>query len=164
LIDFKGDLNQHPLIDVTFDGADEIDSMRNLIKGGGGCHLQEKLIAVSSKELIIVADARKSSTHLGQNWKRGVPVEVILNGLVYVTSELKKIGGKCTIREGSGKAGPVISENGNILVDCDFGIIFDVEGLGKKLDSIVGLVEHGLFSGMADRVYFGSEDGSTTVI
>lgn len=109
-------MNQYPNIDVTFDGADEVDSELNLIKGGGGCHLQEKLVAVCSKSLIIVCDERKSSPLLGTNWKKGVPIEVIPSGLTYVLERLSEMNGNCLVREGSGKAGPVISDNGNIIV------------------------------------------------
>ncbi len=70
-------MNQYPNVDITFDGADEVDAQLNCIKGGGGCHLQEKLVAASSSSLIIVADYRKKSETLGKGWKRGVPVEVL---------------------------------------------------------------------------------------
>jgi len=72
------------MIDVTFDGADEVDARSNLIKGGGGCHLQEKIVAVCSKKLIIVADHKKQSIALGDNWKKGIPVEIVPNAVSYV--------------------------------------------------------------------------------
>ncbi len=72
-----GDLSTHSEIEVAFDGADEIDENFNLIKGGGGCHCQEKIVAFNSKKLVIIADYRKKSKHLGENWKQGVPIEVI---------------------------------------------------------------------------------------
>lgn len=109
-------MEAYPFIDVTFDGADEIDKKNNLIKGGGGCHLGEKLVASCSKRLVIVADWGKSSNILGMKWRKGVPVEVIPMGLTFVLSQLENMNGLCSIREGSGKSGPVVTDNGNFIV------------------------------------------------
>ncbi|KAI3662602.1 hypothetical protein MP638_000712 [Amoeboaphelidium occidentale] len=158
------DLEQYPSIDVTIDGADEVDADRNCIKGGGGCHTQEKIVAFNSKRLIIVADHRKVSKQLGQNWKQGVPLEVLSMAYKPVMNKIVAIGGKPTIRMAKSKAGPCISDNGNMIIDADFGVIEDPAKLNEKLIMIPGNIETGLFVQMAHKVYFGSADGSTFTV
>ena len=155
-----GSLDQNPIIDVDIDGADEIDSELNLIKGGGGCHVQEKIVASNSKQLVIIADYRKDSAKLGEKWKFGIPVEVIPLGYIPVMKKLEKIGGKPVLRMAKAKAGPVVSDNGNFIVDADFGIIKDPADLEKKIRMIPGVVDCGLFINMAVKCYIGMEDGS----
>ncbi|KAL0485098.1 ribose 5-phosphate isomerase A [Acrasis kona] len=158
------DLSQHPDIDVAIDGADEIDKDLNLIKGGGGCQLQEKILASCAKLLIIVADFHKESQNLGEYWKRGVPVEVIPMAVVPVMNKVKKLGGNPVIRFGVMKAGPVVTDNGNLVVDVDFGIIQNPNELNEQLTRIPGVVETGLFIGMADKVFIGQADGGLHTI
>lgn len=155
------DLDRTPELDVAFDGADECDAALNLIKGGGGCLFQEKLVASVAKRLFIVADHRKESAVLGSKWRQGVPIEVVPMARVPVTRRLLALGAKAaTTRTGSGKAGPVVSDNGNFIIDADFGDIVDPAALDAQLRAIVGVVETGLFVKMTTKVYFGAEDGS----
>jgi ribose 5-phosphate isomerase A len=149
-------LDEHPVLDLDIDGADEVDGQLNLIKGGGGALTREKIVAVASKKVVIVADESKLVEKLGA-FK--VPVEVLPFGLAKVTAELKKLGGVPVLREGKGKVGAVVTDNGNYIVDVDFGLIDDVKGLNQKLKLISGMVETGLFVGLTDAVYLGKKDG-----
>ncbi|KAJ3042281.1 hypothetical protein HDV00_007648 [Rhizophlyctis rosea] len=153
------DLNQHPTIDVAFDGADEVDTSLNCIKGGGACQLQEKLVAAAAKKFVVVADYRKDSEVLGTQWKAGVPLEVIPMAYVPIMGTIKRLGGNPVLRMATRKAGPVVTDNGNFVVDADFGEIKDPVDLDQKLLSIPGLVETGLFCRMASVAYFGNKHG-----
>lgn len=156
-------LSRETKIDVCIDGADEVDSNLNLIKGGGGCHVQEKIVASCANKFVIIADYRKSSKTLGTAWTKGVPLEVIPIALQPVITKIKAMGGNPIIRMGgSAKAGPAVSDNGNILVDAIFGAITDPATLHAKLLATPGVVDTGLFIGMACKAYFGQEDGSVT--
>jgi len=157
-----GDLNRFPEIDVTIDGADECDENLNLIKGGGACQTQEKLVAANSKMLVIIADYRKDSKTLGEKWRAGVPTEVLQLGYVSVMKKLAKLGGKPVLRMGMNKAGPVVTDNGHLVIDADFGEIKDPASLNTSIKMIAGVVETGLFIGMAQRAYFGQADGNTS--
>ncbi|CAK7893837.1 ribose-5-phosphate isomerase [[Candida] anglica] len=157
-----GSIEQFPQVDVAFDGADEVDPSLNLIKGGGACLFQEKLVASAAKTFVVVADYRKQSpTKLGNKWRQGVPIEVVPNSYVTVTSELKKLGAVAVnLRQGgSAKAGPVVTDNNNFLIDADFGEIEDPIKLHTQIKLLVGVVETGLFTGMAKVAYFGEENG-----
>ena len=158
------DLETCPQLDVCIDGADEVDSERNLIKGGGGCQVQEKVVASCAGELIIIADFRKQSTTLGTAWKKGVPIEVVPMAWKPVELQLKAMGGTPKLRMASQKAGPVVTDNGGFIIDCDFGKIDNPLALDVKIRAIVGVVETGLFVGMASKCYFGQEDGSVIEI
>jgi len=157
-----GDLNRFPELDITIDGADEVDDNLSLIKGGGACQTQEKLVAANSKQLIVIADYRKDSKLLGEKWRAGVPLEVLQLGYVSVMKKLAKLGGKPVLRMGMNKAGPVVTDNGHLVIDVDFGEIKDPAGLNTQLKMIAGVVETGLFVNMATRAYFGQADGTTT--
>jgi ribose 5-phosphate isomerase A len=157
------DLERHSEIDATIDGADEVDYLGNCIKGGGGCHLQEKIVAFNSKKLVIVADYRKKSDVLGISWKAGVPLEVLSLAYTVVLKKLKEMGGRPQIRMSKTKAGPCISDNGNMLIDCDFGQIKDVADLELRLKHVPGVLETGLFVNMAISAYFGNQDGTVEV-
>ncbi|KAK6200434.1 putative ribose-5-phosphate ketol-isomerase [Scheffersomyces amazonensis] len=156
-----GTIEQFPDLDIAFDGADEVDPKLSLIKGGGACLFQEKLVAASAKKFIVVADYRKESNVLGKQWTQGVPIEIVPNSYVKVTKDLKQLGAKTiTLRQGGkAKAGPVITDNNNFLIDADFGEIEDPADLHNKIKSLVGVVETGLFIGMASASYFGEEAG-----
>lgn len=161
-----GTIEQFPDLDIAFDGADEVDYQMNLIKGGGACLFQEKLVACSAKKFVVVADYRKKSPkYLGTNWKQGVPIEVVPNSWVKVSKDLKALGAKTiTLRSGgSAKAGPVITDNNNFLIDADFGEIEDAKALHDKIKALVGVVETGLFCGMAEKAYFGEESGEVSI-
>jgi len=157
-------LDINPIIDVDIDGADEIDKDLNLIKGGGGCLVQEKIVASNSKKLIIVADYRKSSNYLGEKWKKGIPIEVIPIASTPILLKLEKLGGHPLLRMASAKAGPLVSDNGNFIIDADFGVITNPSELNDKLLNIPGVVDTGLFIAMTTKAYIGKEDGSVIVM
>jgi len=157
-------LDQYPEIDIDFDGADEVDLDLNLIKGGGGCHVQEKIIASNARKLIIIVDFRKKSRNLGENWRNGIPIEVIPMAYVAVMNKLKEIGGSPILRMAQKKMGPVVSDNGNFIIDADFGIIKNPSEINNLLKQIPGIVDTGLFIGMTSSVYIGQKDGSVEVI
>ena len=152
-------LDQYPKIDLDIDGADEIDKSLNLIKGGGGCLVQEKIVASASKKLVIIADYTKKSEYLGEHWKKGVPIEIIPLAHVPIMKRLEKLGGIPVLRMAQAKAGPVVSDNGNFIIDADFGIIKNPLELNLKILQIPGVVDSGLFLGMAQAAYIGQEDG-----
>ncbi|XP_043554820.1 ribose-5-phosphate isomerase-like isoform X1 [Chiloscyllium plagiosum] len=155
------DLDRHPELDVAIDGADEVDCDLNLIKGGGGCLTQEKIVAGCAKRFIVVADYRKDSKSLGEKWKKGVPIEVIPMAYVPVTKAIAaKFGGEAELRMAVSKAGPVVTDNGNFILDWKFNNVSDWRKVNVGIKMIPGVVETGLFIGMAERVYFGLEDGS----
>lgn len=142
-------------IDVTVDGADEVDPQLRLIKGGGGAALREKIVASATKKLVIVADATKQVTRLG---KFPLPVEVIRFAQALVTKRIERLGAHVTLRRNPDGSVYVTDENNHIL-DCRFGEIRNPDGLAQQLSEMPGVVEHGLFIGMASVVLFarGSE-------
>ncbi|CAF0708522.1 unnamed protein product [Brachionus calyciflorus] len=166
------DLETFTSIDVTIDGADEVDKNLVCIKGGGGCHLQEKLIAYCAKKFILIADYRKKSTELGQSWHNGIPIEVLPSAYRLVKENIEKLyGGNAKLREftGStlGKAGPIITDNGNFILDWIFEIKDDNSGydwntINTNIKMIPGVIETGLFIDMAKVAYFGNADGTVT--
>lgn len=160
-----GDLDTNPILDVVIDGADEFDSDLTLIKGGGGCLTQEKIVAYSGKEFIIVADSSKKSDQLGDHWKKGIPIEVIPMARVPVTKSVTYMyGGEATLRMAKNKAGPVVTDNGNFILDWKFKKMHDWAEVHKEIKLIPGVVETGLFVDMAKCVYIGQPDGTVEVI
>ncbi|XP_061445201.1 ribose-5-phosphate isomerase [Rhineura floridana] len=158
------DLDRHPELNVAIDGADEVDLDLNLIKGGGGCLTQEKIVAGYAKSFIVIADYRKKSKSLGEQWKKGIPIEVIPMAYVPITRALaKKFGGVAELRMAVNKAGPVVTDNGNFLLDWKFDKVHKWDEVNVAIKMIPGVVETGLFINMAERVYFGMEDGSVNV-
>ncbi|SCU94083.1 LAFA_0F19746g1_1 [Lachancea sp. 'fantastica'] len=159
-----GSIEQYPALDIVFDGADEVDVNLQLIKGGGGCLFQEKLVSTSAAKFIVVADYRKRSPkYLGTNWVKGVPIEVVPSGYTRVLNDLRtKL--KCknaVLRQGApAKAGPVVTDNCNFIIDADFGEIEHPENLHRDIKMLVGVVETGLFIDNAQKAYFGNPDGS----
>jgi ribose 5-phosphate isomerase A len=137
------DLDRHPHIHVAIDGADEVDANLNCIKGGGGCCTQEKIVAYNADQFVIIADYRKDSTELGQQWKKGVPIEVLPMAYVPVLKKLEKMGAKPKLRMAIAKAGPVVTDNGGFIIDAYFGIINDPKSLDTQLRNIVGVIETG---------------------
>ena len=150
-----GSLDDYPNIDLTIDGADEVDPRLNLIKGMGGALVREKIVAASSRKEIIVVDESKIVRRLGT--RSPLPVEVIPFGAGFVRERLKVLGGNPKIRENDGKT--FISDNGNIILDTVFDAIDRPEQLERDINSIPGVVENGLFLGLADMVIVGHEDG-----
>lgn len=142
-------------IAVTVDGADEVDPQLRLIKGGGGALLREKIVASATRQLVIVADASKQVARLG---KFPLPVEVIKFAQALVTKKITALGANVTLRLGQdGK--PFVTDEGSHILDCRFGEIADADSLARKLSDMPGVVEHGLFIGLASVVLFarGSE-------
>lgn len=156
-------LEEHPILDLTIDGADQIDKELSMIKGMGGALAREKIVAVASKKLVIVADETKKVDVLGEN-NHPVPIEVLPFAAPVVMHKIKEIGGKPILREGKGKVGPIITDNGNIIIDAYFGLIHKPAELECKLKSLTGVVETGLFVKMADRVYLGKSSGVETIV
>ncbi len=151
-------LEEHPTLDLTIDGVDQVDNKLNMIKGLGGALTREKIVAASSRNNVIVADERKKVDVLGEN-NHPLPVEVVPFAASLVLRRIGEIGGKLAIREGKGKLGPVITDNGNIIVDTVFGLIRRPEELDRRLKSVPGVVETGLFIRMAHTVYVGTDSG-----
>lgn len=150
-------LDEHPVIDLAIDGADEVDKNLDMIKGGGGALTREKIVASAAQQVIIVADDAKLVTKLGSTFR--VPVEVLPFALAPATAEIRKLGGEPVLREGKRKVGALVTDNGNYIVDVDFGAIEDAKELNRKLNLIPGVVESGLFIGLADVVYLGKHYG-----
>jgi ribose 5-phosphate isomerase A len=148
-------LDEHPVIDVTIDGADQIDTKLNLIKGMGAALTREKIVASASKMNIIIADEGKKVAVLGEN-NHPVPIEVLPFAITTVKRMIEAVGGKAVLREGKGKLGPVITDNGNAIIDASFGVINNAAELEKKLKMIPGVVETGLFINLADIAYVGT--------
>jgi len=149
-------LEEHPKLDITIDGADQIDPDLNMIKGMGGALAREKILASASKQVVIVADETKLVKRLGTN--HPVPVEVLPSAAVIAMSKIRKLGGKPVLRVGTGKVGPVVTDNGNFILDVLMKKIENPEELDLKLRSIPGVVETGLFIGLADVVYVGTKN------
>ncbi len=149
-------LANNPSIDLTIDGADEVDENLNLIKGGGASLLREKIIAQASKQYIIIVDESKVSKSLGEKW--AVPVEVIKMAKDVEAENLKILGAEINQRLNSvGEL--LITDEGNYILDANFGIIENPEKLAKKLEKRAGIVEHGIFLKMADYVVVASDSG-----
>jgi len=151
-------LEEHPTLDLTIDGADQIDDELSLIKGMGGALAREKIVASASKKLVIVADERKKVKFLGES-NHPVPIEVIPFATPIVMHRIKEMGGKPFLRESNKKVGPVITDNGNIIIDVNFGLVYEPAELNHKLKGIPGVVETGLFVKMADLIYLGERSG-----
>jgi ribose 5-phosphate isomerase A len=134
-------------IAVTVDGADEVDPQLRLIKGGGGALLREKIVASATRQLVIVADASKQVPMLG---KFPLPVEVIKFAQALVAKRITALGAEVQLRTSSGK--PYLTDENNHILDCRFGQIQDADGLARQLSEMPGVVEHGLFIGMASVV------------
>jgi ribose 5-phosphate isomerase A len=147
-------LDEFPQIDVTIDGADEIDPELRLIKGGGGALLREKIVASASRQLVIIADSTKQVSMLG---KFPLPVEVIPFALRLAEKKISALGASVSLRtDSAGK--PFITDEGHHILDCNFGQIPDPPELARELKAVPGVVEHGLFIGMADVVLVGRGD------
>ncbi len=143
-------------IDLTIDGADEVDSDLNLIKGGGGCLLYEKLVAQASRREIIIVDAGKPSPRLGTKW--ALPIEVIPYCWGSQRRFLEGLGARVTVRQGQ-DGQPFHTDEGNLILDCAFGPIADPFVLARTLDSRTGIVEHGLFLGIATDLLVAGDGG-----
>ena len=142
-------LDQHPVVDLTIDGADEVDPQLDLIKGGGGALLREKIVARASRREIIVVDESKLSPALGTHWP--VPVEVIGLDWQAQAAYVESLGARPVLRRNSDGT-PFTTDQGNVILDCHFGPIEDPASLAVRLNESAGIVEHGLFLGLATDV------------
>lgn len=153
-------LDETPQLDLTVDGADEIDGALNLVKGGGGALLREKIVATASKLVVVIADAAKRVERLGAF---PLPIEVVPFGVKATAWKIERAlnhaacRGALAVRVREGK--PFITDNGNIIIDCALGVIPDAPKLAALLSGIPGVVEHGLFIGIARHAVIGTADG-----
>lgn len=142
-------------IDVTIDGADEVDDNLNLIKGGGGALLREKILAQASKTEIIIVDSRKTSKVLGEKW--ALPVEIVPFAYQNEKKYIESLGAKVTLRFKDEK--PFITDEGNYIIDCNFGEILSPNKLADLLNKRAGIVEHGLFIDLCNTLIIANENG-----
>jgi ribose 5-phosphate isomerase A len=140
--------------DVAIDGADQFTEGA-LVKGGGAAHAREKVVDTAADRLLIVADPTKEAATLDHL----VPVEVLPDARPTVSTRIDNLGGTPTLRAAEHKDGPVVTDNGNLVLDCDFGSIAAPAELATALSAIPGVVEHGLFVGVADEIHIGTADG-----
>lgn len=148
-------------LDLAIDGADEVDDDCNCIKGGGAAHLREKLVEYNSKIFVVIGDSSKAVKTIGTQFR--VPVEIIGDARVPVTQALNKLGADCVLREGVKKAGPVITDNGNMILDCHWESPINVAEMEDKINQIVGVVENGLFSKNKPIVFIAQDDGTVDI-
>ena len=149
-------LDEHPVVDLTIDGADEVDPHLDLIKGGGGALLREKIVAQASRREIIVVDESKLSPALGTRWP--VPVEVVPFGWRSQAAYLESLGAQPILRLSSDGT-PFQTDQGNLILDCHFGPISNPAQLAARLSGRAGVVEHGLFLGLATDVIVAGVEG-----
>lgn len=148
-------------IDLAIDGADQVLQGVSpaldgtLVKGGGAAHAREKIVDAAADRFVVVADPSKRTDELDSP----VPVEVLPDARATVADAIRTLGGTPELREATGKDGPVVTDNGNLVLDCDFGAIGDPESLATSLATLPGVVEHGLFIGLADELHVGTADG-----
>ncbi|MDC0251065.1 ribose-5-phosphate isomerase RpiA [Synechococcus sp. AH-551-P21] len=147
-------LNAIDRIDLAIDGADEVDPSFQLIKGGGACHVQEKLVADRAERFIVVVDSTKLVQRLNLDFL--LPVEVLPGAWVQVQSRLKSMGGVAELRMATRKAGPVVTDQGNLVLDVRFEAgISDPIALERDINNLPGVLENGLFVNLADEVLVG---------
>lgn len=141
-------------VDLAIDGADQVADGQ-LIKGGGAAHTREKIIDTAADRFAVVID----ETKLASTLTHPVPVEVLAAARSTVTDRLETLGADPTLRAGANKDGPVVTDNGHLVIDCAFGTIDDPDTLAIELSAIPGVLEHGLFVDLADVLYVGTADG-----
>lgn len=151
------ELDEAGKIDLTIDGADEVDPNKDLIKGGGGALLREKIIAFNSKKYIVIVDPSKMIDKLGISFD--LPVEILPHWHKGITECVKKVGCDPKLRKKAGNRDVYRTDNGNYILDCSFGGIDDPEELSRRLTSIPGVIEDGLFLDIADQIIIGKENG-----
>jgi ribose 5-phosphate isomerase A len=155
-------LAEHTEIDLTIDGADEVErGTLYLIKGHGGALLREKIVAAASKRMAVVADETKLVGHLGTHFS--VPVEVVPFGWQATERKLRQLGANPTLRLGADKK-PYVTDGGHYIVDCAYGPMQAPKEVAHRLDHVVGTVEHGLFLGFASQVFVGGQRGVTVLM
>jgi ribose 5-phosphate isomerase A len=151
-----GGLDEVDGIDLAIDGADQVSGV-DLVKGGGAAHAREKVVDAMAERFVVVADPSKRADVLSHP----VPVEVLPDAHTVVARTVRDAGGDPTLRRAERKDGPVVTDNGNLVLDCDFGEIPDPSALSRTLATVPGVVEHGLFVGLADEVHVGTDTGVT---
>jgi ribose 5-phosphate isomerase A len=156
-------LDEHSEVDVTIDGADQVTPELYLIKGMGAALAREKIVAAASKLNIIIADENKKVKLLGEK-DQGVPVEILPFAISLVKRKIVAAGGHPVLREGKGKLGPTITDNGNAILDCYFGEIANPGELEVKIKMIPGVVETGFFVNLTDIVYIGKTSGVEKIL
>ncbi len=153
-------LDTYPTLDLAIDGADEIDPQLNLIKGGGGALLREKIVAASARQFVVIGDSSKLVPRLGEHF--ALPVEVVPFALTPVRRRLESLGARVEPRLHAKQL--FVTDNQNVILDCHFsGGIADLTGLQARIRAIVGVVEHGLFLGMAQRALIAGPEGLRTL-
>ena len=150
-------LNENPALDMDVDGADEVDPDLNVIKGGGGAHVQEKIVAKASRRFVVVVDEGKLSKALGTRCP--VPVEVIPLAVPAVTRRICELDGTSLIRTAANGC-PFVTDNGNWILDCRFGPIAKPAALESELKEITGVIDSGIFADMADTLVVGAPAGA----
>jgi ribose 5-phosphate isomerase A len=156
-----GSLDEIEALDLAIDGADEVDRRKNLIKGGGGALLREKIVAAAARELVVVVSDNKLVERLGETF--ALPVEVVPFGWRRTAAALEALGARVTLRCGA-DGEPFVTDGAHRILDCALPPIDDPAALERCIDAIPGVVESGLFVGMAGRVLVGAADGSVRVI
>jgi ribose 5-phosphate isomerase A len=149
-------------LDLYLDGADEFSPNLDCIKGGGAAQLQEKIVCDASKSFVIIADESKAVAHLGTKFP--VPVEIAALARVPLTRRLEALGAKVVLRYGKGKAGPVVTDNGNLILDLTFAQPVDCSAMEARIQTLTGVIEVGLFGGRAELAYLGRADGSCEIL
>ena len=139
--------------DIAIDGADQVAG-DTLVKGGGAAHAREKIVDTAAKRLLIVVDSSKTADELDHF----VPIEVLPDARTTVAARIKELGGEPTLRAATRKDGPVVTDNGNLVLDCDFGTIAEPAELAGTLSTIPGILEHGLFVDCADEIHVGTDE------
>lgn len=151
-------------LDLSIDGADEIDPDNNLIKGGGAAHVQEKIVEYNTKRLVIIADESKLVPHLGTKFP--LPVEIIPASRGPVVHEMEKLGASCVLRSCAGKDGPIVTDNGNQILDCTWPVLPDGSSpvnpakMEDRVNKITGVVENGFFTKNKPLVFIAHADGT----
>jgi ribose 5-phosphate isomerase A len=141
-------------VDLAIDGADQITET-DLVKGGGAAHAREKVVDANANRFVVVAEPSKEVDVLDHP----VPVAVLPDAYPVVAEGVRDLGGDAELRAAERKDGPVVTDDGTLVLDCDFGAVEDPESLAADLSALPGAVEHGLFVGLADAIYVGTEDG-----
>ncbi len=147
-------LSEHPSLDICIDGADQVDSELNLIKGGWGSHTREKIVSYAAKKLVICVEEEKIMEQLN----KPVPLEVLPYAVKIVEKQVKKLGGEPALRSEGTRGGYSVTEHGNLVIDADFGVIHNPKEMSAALSSVVGSLEHGIFTNAAE-VHVGNEKG-----
>jgi ribose 5-phosphate isomerase A len=147
------DMQDTASLDLAIDGADEVDGALNLIKGGGASHTREKIVAAMAKEFVVVVDESKLVDRLGSTF--AIPIEVLPSARSYVERAIRDLGGDPVLRIGVRKDGPVVTDNGELIFDVRFAPTADLRAVDEAMHHIPGIIETGLFFGMANKVLVG---------